>query len=132
MKFTLDQVHAAHAKVKSGADFPQYVQDLKDLGMAGYTIDVRTGKTTYSDTEGEMLASDVAYAALPLSEVLNKERFAERLKLHQQGGTDYPAFCRDCTDNGIAGWLLDFDQMTCTYFDARGNDVLTEQIPTVQ
>ncbi len=132
MKFTLEQVHAAHARVKSGADFPQYVQDLKDLGMAGYTIDVRTGKTTYSDSEGAMLASDVAYEALPLSEVLNKEQFAARLKLHQQGGTDYPTFCKDCTDNGVAGWLLDFDQMTCTYFDARGNDVLTERIPAVQ
>lgn len=132
MKFTLEQVHAAHAKVKSGADFPGYVQELKDLGMAGYTIDVRTGKTTYSDTEGEMLASDVVYEALPLNEVLNKEQFAERLKLHQQGGTDYPTFCKDCTDNGVAGWLLDFEQMTCTYFDVQGNDVLTEQIPAVK
>ncbi len=132
MKFTLEQVHAAHAKVKSGADFPQYVQDLKDLGMAGYTIDARTGKTTYSDTEGAVLSGDVAYEALPLNEVLNKEQFAERLKLHQQGGTDYPTFCKDCTDNGVVGWLLDFDKMTCTYFDAQGNDVLAEQIPAVQ
>jgi len=27
---------------------------------------------------------------------------------------------------------LDFDKMTCTYFDAQGNDVLAEQIPAVQ
>lgn len=132
MKFTLDQVQAAHAKVKSGADFPRYVQDLKDMGMAGYTIEVSTGKTTYSDTEGAMMATDVAYEALPLNEILNKEQFAQRLKLHQQGGTDYPTFCKDCTDNGVAGWLLDFEQMTCTYFDAQGNDVLKEQIPSVQ
>lgn len=132
MKFTLDQVQVAYAKVKSGADFPRYVQDLKDMGMAGYTIEVSTGKTTYSDTEGAMMATDVAYETLPLNEILNKEQFAQRLKLHQQGGTDYPTFCKDCTDNGVAGWLLDFEQMTCTYFDAQGNDVLKEQIPSVQ
>lgn len=131
MKFTLQQILDTHAKVKSGADFPQYVQDLKDLGMAGYTIDVSTGKTTYSDTDGAILATDLAYEPLALSTELNKEQFAERLKLHQQGGTDYPTFCRDCADNGVAGWLLDFDKMTCTYFDAQGNDVLTEQIPGV-
>ena len=132
MKFTLEQVHEAHAKVKSGADFPRYVQELKEMGMAGYTIEVSTGKTTYSAIDGTMLATDVTYDALPLNEILNKEQFVERLKLHQQGGTDYPTFCKDCTDNGVAGWLLDFKQMTCTYFDAQGNDVLTEQIPTVK
>lgn len=26
--FTLDQIKAAHNKVKSGADFPAYIQDL--------------------------------------------------------------------------------------------------------
>lgn len=132
MKFTLQQIRDAHARVKSGADFPQYVQDLKALGMAGYTIDVSTGKTTYSDTDGAMLATDLAYEPLALSSCLNREQFAERLKRHQQGETDYPAFCKDCADNGVAGWLLDFDKMTCTYFDAQGNDVLTEQIPTVK
>lgn len=131
MKFTLQQILDTHAKVKSGADFPQYVQELKDLGMARYTIDVSTGKTTYSDTDGAILATDLAYEPLGLSTALNKEQFAERLKLHQQGGTDYPTFCKDCADNGVAGWLLDFDKMTCTYFDAQGNDVLTEQIPGV-
>lgn len=131
MKFTLEQIQEAHAKVKSGADFPQYVQELKTLGMAGYTIDVSTGKTTYSDTDGDMLATELAYEPLALNSVLNREQFAARLKLHQQGGTDYPAFCKDCADNGVAGWLLDFDKMTCTYFDAQGHDVLTEQIPGV-
>ncbi|RYD91206.1 MAG: DUF1398 domain-containing protein [Sphingobacteriales bacterium] len=132
MKFTLEEVDAAHTKVKSGADFPQYVKDLKDLGMTGYTVDARTGKTTYSDTEGALLATAMAYVPLLLNEVLNREQFAQRLKLHQQGGTDYPTFCKDCTDNGVAGWLLDFDKMTCTYFDVQGNDVLTEQIAAVK
>lgn len=34
--FTVEQINAIHSKVKTGADFPQYVQDLKALGMEYY------------------------------------------------------------------------------------------------
>jgi hypothetical protein len=29
--FTIEQIDQAHSKVKSGADFPKYIQDLKNL-----------------------------------------------------------------------------------------------------
>ena len=31
--FTIEQIKNAHAKVKSGADFPTYVQNLIKLGV---------------------------------------------------------------------------------------------------
>lgn len=34
--FTLDQIREAHVKVKSGADFPHYIQDLIVLGVQKY------------------------------------------------------------------------------------------------
>ncbi|MGB4398918.1 MAG: DUF1398 family protein [Daejeonella sp.] len=34
--FTAEQIKAAHSKVKSGADFPAYIQDIKALGVTGY------------------------------------------------------------------------------------------------
>ena len=43
--FTIDQIKEAHSKVKSGADFPQYVQDLIKLGVIHYTTYVRDGHT---------------------------------------------------------------------------------------
>ncbi|WP_449397691.1 hypothetical protein [Chryseobacterium wanjuense] len=33
MKFTIEQIKAEHQKVKSGADFPRYIQAIKDLGF---------------------------------------------------------------------------------------------------
>jgi uncharacterized protein YbcV (DUF1398 family) len=30
--FTLEQIKQAHSKVKSGADFPKYIQEIKILG----------------------------------------------------------------------------------------------------
>ncbi|MGF7024877.1 MULTISPECIES: DUF1398 domain-containing protein [Sphingobacterium] len=30
--FTIEQIEAAHSNVKSGADFPAYIRDIKKLG----------------------------------------------------------------------------------------------------
>ncbi|MBO9661220.1 MAG: DUF1398 family protein, partial [Chitinophagaceae bacterium] len=34
--FTLEEITAAHAKVRSGSDFPGYIRDLKKLSVKGY------------------------------------------------------------------------------------------------
>lgn len=34
--FTIHQIKEAHAKVKTGADFPSYIQDLTALGIERY------------------------------------------------------------------------------------------------
>ena len=34
--FTVEQIKAAHSKVKSGADFPKYIRDIKLLGVTAY------------------------------------------------------------------------------------------------
>ena len=31
--FTAEQIITAHSKVKSGADFPNYIKDIKALGV---------------------------------------------------------------------------------------------------
>lgn len=31
--FTAEQLKAAHSQVKSGADFPAYIQDIRKLGV---------------------------------------------------------------------------------------------------
>ena len=38
--FTLEQIKSAHSKVKSGADFPNYVQDIIKLGVIFYETHV--------------------------------------------------------------------------------------------
>ncbi|WP_367174818.1 DUF1398 family protein [uncultured Chryseobacterium sp.] len=34
----------------------------------------------------------------------------------KKGRTDYPTFCKDCVENEITGWTLDFNKVTCAYF----------------
>ena len=123
--FTLAEIQAAHAKVKSGADFPQYVQDLIALGVTGYDTFVSDGHAEYFGNP-EVLVSKGKYPSLSIASELKKEYFQERLKLHQAGGIDYMTFCTDCADCGIEKWTLDMQSGTCTYYDQAGNSVLVE------
>lgn len=129
MKFTIEQIKAEHQKVKSGADFPGYIQTIKKLGVSDYMVSVADGNTQYFDTENETVQTGKKYDPLTVSKLLNLEEFKARLKLHQQGGTDYLTFCSDCAENGVEGWKMDLNVMTCTYFDTEGNEILVEQIP---
>ena len=130
MKFTIEEIKAEHQKVKSGADFPKYIQAIKNLGVSHYTSYVSDGNTEYFDTENNSAKTGSKYEASVISETLNLENFKTRLKLHQQGGTDYLTFCKDCAENGIEGWKMDLNQMICIYFDKKGADVLEEKVPS--
>jgi uncharacterized protein YbcV (DUF1398 family) len=50
--FTLEQIKEAFGKVKSGADFPQFVQDLKEIGVTHYDNYVSNGRTKYYGKDG--------------------------------------------------------------------------------
>ncbi len=34
--FTIEEIEFAHAKIKSGADFPNYIQDIKKIGVVAF------------------------------------------------------------------------------------------------
>ncbi|MDR4894637.1 MULTISPECIES: DUF1398 domain-containing protein [unclassified Chryseobacterium] len=129
MKFTIENIKEEHQKVKTGADFPQYIQAIKRLGVSHYKAYVSDGNTEYFNHDNQSVQTGSKYDSLPVSDTLNLENFKIRLKLHQQGGTDYMTFCKDCAENGINGWTMDLHGMNCTYFDQHETNVLTEQIP---
>lgn len=130
MKFSIEEIKTEHQKVKSGADFPKYIQAIKNLGVSQYTAYVSDGNTEYFDTENHSAKTGSKYETLQISDNLNLENFKFQLKLHQQGGTNYMTFCSDCAENGVEGWRMDLNEMTCTYFDKNGNDILEEKVPS--
>lgn len=127
--FTIAQIKAAHAKVKSGKDFPQYIQDLIQLGVRWYHTYVSDGHTVYFSDTGYSVVSEPMYAPLAIAEVASVKTFSERLKAHQAGQTDYPTFCNDCANAGVCKWVVDMADMTCTYFDTADTALLVEGIP---
>lgn len=129
--FTIEQIAAANAKVKSGADFPNLVQELIGLGITSNDVYVRDGHAEYFGKGDYSVSSGANYSPLKIADKSDPEKFTNYLKIHQQGQTDYPTFCRHSAETGVEKWTLDFDKMTCTYFDKAGNEILTENIPSV-
>jgi uncharacterized protein YbcV (DUF1398 family) len=129
--FTIDQIKTAHAKVKSGADFPKYIQEIKALGIVHYETFVTDGHTLFKSKENYLVQSDPKYAVLIISKKSDKTQFQKELKEHQQGKTNYPTFCEASARLGVEKWLVDLNKMTCTYYDKAGHEMLVETIPSV-
>ena len=128
--FTINQIKAAHSKVKNGADFPAYVQDLIGLGISSYDTFVADGHSEYYNSSTARFVDEPKYGTLEVASKSDAEAFKQYLKLHQQGGSDYPTFCRHSAETGVEKWRVDTAMMTCTYYDRTGNKMLVETIPS--
>ncbi|MES2515811.1 MAG: DUF1398 family protein [Bacteroidota bacterium] len=129
--FTIEQIGNAHDKVHSGADFPKYVQDLIELGVLRYDTFVKDGHADYFGKHNFIVSSDAKYDALGIALRSDVESFKHKLKSHQQGQTDYMTFCDDSAKSGVEKWTVDTTDMTCSYYDVDGNEMLVEKILTV-
>ena len=127
--FTAEQIKAAHSKVKSGADFPGYISEIKALGVTHYGAYVSDGHIDYHGANNHTAKVPEKYEPLPIAETAKVEEFKAELLAHQQGKTDYLTFIKMCASTGIEKWEIKISDMTCTYYDKAGNEVLTEQIP---
>ena len=128
--FTIKQIEDAHTKVQSGADFPNYIKEIKKLGVISFETWVKDSHTEYFGEDDFSTSSDSQYSELQITETGNKKEFVDRLKMHQKGETGYFKFCKDCAENGIEKWVVDLHDMTCIYYDKIGNEILVEQIPS--
>lgn len=127
--FTIEQIKEAHAKVQSAADFPNYIQDLIILGVKGYDTFVNDGHVEYYGVNNYSVISEEKYPEVKIEDTANKERFIEFLFAHNDGQTDYITFCNQSGQCGIAKWRVDIMEMTCTYIDKSGAEILIEKIP---
>jgi uncharacterized protein YbcV (DUF1398 family) len=127
--FTIEQIKQAHSKVKTGTDFPRYVQDLIQLGVTSYETWVTDGHTDYAGAGNYAISSPAKYDTLIIADKSDAVQFVTDLKAHQQGKTDYLSFCRDSAASGVVKWVSNLTAMTCTYFDKDGMAMLVENIP---
>jgi uncharacterized protein YbcV (DUF1398 family) len=129
--FTILQIKDAHSKVKSGADFPKYIQDIMALGVTSFETFVFDNHTDYYGNDNLQTSSEGFSETLTITNESNIEQFKSDLKLHQQGNTDYKTFLSDCAKSGVEKWIVVMDKMTCSYYDINGNEMLVEKIPTL-
>lgn len=127
--FTVEQIKTAHSKVKSGADFPSYIQEIKAYGVTHYEAYVADGHVEYHGANNHTAIAPAKYDALPIAEMVDMDTFKSEILAHQQGKTDYLTFINMCAETGVEKWQVCMNKMTCTYYDKSGNEVLEEAIP---
>ncbi len=127
--FTLEQIKAAHAKVKSGADFPSYIKEIKALGVIAYEHFVDDGRINYFGNNGYAISSDPKWDKKEIAKTGNIEQLTTALKTHQTGKTNYLTFCQESAASGVEKWVVDLNTMTCTYYDLQGTELVMETIP---
>ena len=129
--FTIQQIKEAHSKVKSGADFPKYMQDIITLGVISFETFVIDNHTNYYGNDNYKIVSEGFTETLTIANKSNIEQFKSDLKAHQQGKTNYMTFLNDCAKSGVEKWIVMMDEMTCSYYDNVGNEMVVETIPSV-
>lgn len=127
--FTIEQIKTAHSKVKSGADFPKYIQSLKEIGVNAYDNYVSDGHTAYYGANSFQIKAESKYPVMEIGEIGLKEKLNDALRVHQQGQTDYYTFCQQAAEAGVEKWRVDMIEMTCTYYDKTGAELIVEDIP---
>jgi uncharacterized protein YbcV (DUF1398 family) len=130
--FTIENIQAAESKIKTGADFPQFIKEIKEMGVKRNDVYVSNGLSIYFDDEdnAQQISPD-EYPVLIINDESSTGKLAHALKIHQQGETDYFTFCKQAADAGVEKWVTDLEEMTCTYLDSEGNELIKENIPAV-
>ena len=127
--FTEKELLDAHAKVKSGADYPRYVQELKDLGVVTYDFLVENGHNIFFGKDGHSVETTPKYGNLKIACTSSKEQLKHTIVIHQQGQTDFLTFCIQAAEAGVEKWVSDLQRMEVIYLDRNGTEMLLEPIP---
>jgi|SRR6185437_12343885 len=127
--FTLEQIKAAHARVKTGADFPRYIQEIKQLGLLHYEFRVADGSFVYYGANGHRADREGSYGPLTIGRPASAAALREAITRHQQGLSDFPTFCRQAAEAGVEKWVIDTQRMVCSYYSSDGAAMVEEAIP---
>jgi uncharacterized protein YbcV (DUF1398 family) len=127
--FTEQQLKAAHSKVKTGADFPAYINEIKELGLLRYEFWVDNGRTIYYGGNSHVIATEAKYPEQDISTESSVVDLQHIIAIHQQGQTDFITFCRQVAEAVVEKWVIDTSLMTCTYYNLKRQVMVSKSIP---
>ena len=127
--FDLSQIHQSSKKVNSGADFPKYMAELKQMGVLSYDYYLSNSKTIYYGENNFFIEDQLMDEAIEVAPITSVEKLVLALKEHQQGLIDFPAFCIQVAKAGVDKWECNCETMICTYLNKNNKIILEEKIP---
>jgi uncharacterized protein YbcV (DUF1398 family) len=127
--FTVQQIKAVHATVKTGADFPRYVQEIKALGLTRYEFMVEDGRTIYYGRDNYQVEAPAIYPPKAINPNPQAAQMEQNIREHQAGKSDFLTICAQAAETGVHHWEVNAETMLCSYFDINGNAMIAEPIP---
>ena len=127
--FTQQQILNALSRVKTGADYPRLVQELKLLGIVKYDHFVVDGSNIYFGADNYRVLIEHDQGPISVSKDSSSDKLKEALRIHQAGQTDYPTFCIQAGEAGVEKWECDLERMAVSYVDGKGKVLVVESIP---
>ena len=126
--FTLDQINEIHDQFGKQATLLHYLQALKAIGVHKYDSFITDGHSEHYGKDNYMVASSPVHKKLIIAKTSNREELLRHLSLHNEGKTNYLEMSTGLADSGIEKWTFDTTEMTITYFDLDGQNMLAEAI----
>lgn len=114
-------------KKESNGDFKILVNNLKSMGIKSFKTFASNGNSIYLTNNNESLYDDSNLFDFNIGK-LNKDNFLSELIKHQNGKTDFPTWLKETANSGIYYWVVDINEMVCSYFDLNDNIIYTEII----
>jgi uncharacterized protein YbcV (DUF1398 family) len=126
--FTLAQINDIHDRVGKQATLPEYLHELKAIGVDKLDSFLTDGHSEYFGKGNQKLVSPPEHKKLAIARTSDREAMLKHLSLHEEGKTDYLEMSQGLADSGIEKWSFDTGKMTITYYDTNGHEMLVEAI----
>ncbi|MBA3872419.1 MAG: DUF1398 family protein [Anaerolineae bacterium] len=126
--FTIEQINDIHDRLGNVETLVDYLRALHAIGVETYDSYLTDGHSEYFGKQGHTVTSPPAHEKLSVAETSNRENFLNQMKLSEQGKSTYIEMSKGLADSGIEKWTFDTNQMTITYYDKAGSEMLVETI----
>ena len=125
---TYEKFRQAQEK-SAGRKYPEYVKNLKEIGVQSYEVSVGDLLTTVYGNDGDPLEVPGASAQLVCSDTFFEPHLKAALASNQSGLTAYPEFMSEIAEAGVHRYVADLGSMMVTYYGKNPEDKYEEKIP---
>ena len=126
--FTIEQIEELHERLGNAETLADYVRSLSALGVTRYDSFVANGHSEYLGNDAHRVVSHAVHEEMTIAEHSDHDAFADHLRRHERGETNYLEMSRGLAESGSERWTVDTSAMTMTFYDRSGNALLVEQI----
>jgi uncharacterized protein YbcV (DUF1398 family) len=102
------------------------------MGVQSYDHVVADGSNVYYGAGEHAVTVSHSQERIQVAVQPSADRLRQSISIHQQGKTDYPTFCRQAGEAGVAKWTSDLRAMTVTYSDRSAKPIVVKPIPAAK